>query len=243
MVPIYLAGAVRTPIGRFGGAFSTVPSPLLGAAAGREALSRAGLSPERIAESIFGCARQAGVGPNPGRQISRLVGIPDTAPAFTVNQACASGLKAILLAAQSVALGEADPVLAGGAENMSRVPYILTGGRFGYRMGNGEMADGMTRDGFFCPLCQQLMGETAENLAREYRISREEQDRYAVESQRRCQEAREGGLFQEEIVSLEIPGPRGPTLRIESDEHPRAGVTVEDLSHLPAVFADSGTVI
>jgi len=242
MLPIYLAGAVRTPIGKFGGALASTPTPVLGAAAAREAMARAGVTPDQVQETIFGCARQAGVGPNPGRQVSHAAGVPDTVPAYTVNQACASGLKAILLAAQSVALGESDPVLAGGAENMSRVPYLLPGGRFGYRMGHGELADGMTRDGFFCPLCRQLMGETAENLAREYRISREEQDRYAMESQRRCQEAREGGLFREEIVTLEIPGPRGTTLRVESDEHPRAGVTAEGLAHLPVVFADSGTV-
>jgi acetyl-CoA C-acetyltransferase len=242
MDPIYLRGAVRTPIGRFGGGLASLSAPVLGARAAAEAMKRAGIRPEMIEETIFGCARQAGLGPNPGRQVAHLAGVPDASPAYTVNQACASGMKAILLAAQSILLGEARQVLAGGTESMSRVPYLLTGGRFGVRMGHAELADGMYRDGFLCPLCGQIMGETAENLAREYGISREEQDQYAAESQRRCQEAREKDLFRGEIVPVEIPGPKGGAVRVETDEHPRDGVTRESLSRLPPAFSPEGTV-
>ena len=239
---VYLSGAVRTPIGRFGGSFLSLPAPALGAAAAREALSRSGFSPSAIRETVFGCARQAGVGPNPARQASHLCGIPVSTPAFTVNQACASGLKAIFLAARSVMADEANPILAGGMENMSRVPYLLTAGRFGTRMGHQELTDGMVRDGFLCPLCGQIMGETAENLAREYGISREEQDRYAAESQRRCERAGDEGLFRAEIVPVEVPGSRGQSLVVERDEHPRKGVTLESLAKLPPAFGKEGTI-
>jgi acetyl-CoA C-acetyltransferase len=239
---VYLSGAVRTPIGRYGGSFAALPAPELGALAAREALSRSGFSAAEVQETVFGCARQAGVGPNPARQVSHLAGIPDSVPAFTVNQACASGLKAILLAARSVLASESDPVLAGGMENMSRVPYLLSSVRFGARMGHQELTDSMVKDGFLCPLCGQIMGETAENLAREYGISRLEQDRYAAQSQARCQRARERGLFLEEIVPVETPGPKGVRNRIEADEHPRDQVTVESLAKLPPVYGEGGTV-
>ena len=238
---VYLSGAVRTPIGRYGGSFLSLPAPSLGAAAAREALSRSGFSVDQVQESVFGCARQAGMGPNPARQAAHLAGIPDRVPAFTVNQACASGLKAILLAARSVQAEEADPVLAGGMENMSRVPYLLPGIRFGVRMGDQELTDAMVKDGFLCPLCGMIMGETAENLAREYGISRLEQDRFAASSQVRCQQARELGLFREEIVPVEARGPKGTPLRVEADEHPRDQVTVESLAKLPPVYGE-GTV-
>ncbi len=241
-LPIYLSGAVRSPIGKFGGSLASVPATVLGAVVARESLSRAGIRPDRIQETIFGCARQAGVGPNPGRQISHLAGIPDEVPAFTVNLACASGLKSILLAGQSIASGESTWVLAGGTESMSRVPYLLTQGRFGYRMGDGELTDAMFRDGFLCPLCHQVMGQTAETLAREYRITREEQDQYAARSQQRCQEARDQGLFRDEITPVEVTGPKGATLLVDRDEHPRDGVTPESLASLPPAFAAGGTV-
>ncbi len=239
---VYLAGAVRTPIGRYGGSFLSLPTPSLGAAAAREALIRSGFSAGQVQETIFGCARQAGVGPNPARQAAHLAGIPHSAPAFTVNQACASGLKAVLLAARSVQAEEADPVLAGGMENMSRVPYLLPAIRFGVRMGHQEMTDAMVKDGFLCPLCGQIMGETAENLAREYGISRLEQDRYAAQSQARCQRARELGIFRDEIVPVEAPGPKGAPIRIEADEYPRDQVTVESLAKLTPLYGEGGTV-
>ncbi|HEV8376020.1 MAG TPA: thiolase family protein [Candidatus Polarisedimenticolia bacterium] len=239
---VFLSGAVRTPIGRFGGSFRAVPAPRLGAAAARAALVRSGRSPDEIQETVFGCARQAGVGPNPARQIAHLAGIPDRSPAYTVNQACASGLKAILLAARAVGSAESDPVLAGGVENMSRVPYLVESLRFGGRMGHAEVTDGMIRDGFLCPLCGQLMGETAENLVKGYGISREEQDRYAAESQQRYQRARDRGIDQEEIVPVEIEGPRGTVLRVEADEHPRNDVTIESLARLSPVYGPGGTI-
>ncbi len=239
---LYLAGAVRTPIGRFGGALAALPSPQLAAAAAREALKRAALDPAKIDETIFGCARQAGVGPNPARQASRLAGVTDEIPAYTVNQACASGLKAILLAGRAIAGGEAGTILAGGMENMSRVPYLLGSVRHGARMGHQELTDAMFRDGFLCPLSGMLMGETAENLAREYGISRDEQDRYAAESQRRCQAARERGVFSEEIVPVDLPDARQPGKSLAADEHPRDGVTAASLASLPPVFGKSGTI-
>jgi acetyl-CoA C-acetyltransferase len=242
MQAVYLTGAVRTPIGRFGGALASVAAPALGAAAAREAVRRSRVDPAAVDQTIFGCARQAGVGPNPGRQVARLAGIPDTSPAFTVNQACASGLQAILLAAQAIRLGEARVALAGGTESMSRVPYLVPAARFGARMGHIELTDGMYRDGFLCPLCGQVMGETAETLAREYGIGRAEQDRYAAESQQRCQRAREAGVFGDEIVPVEADEGRGRLRVVDTDEHPRDGVTEESLSRLPPVFAKDGTV-
>jgi len=239
---VYLSGAVRTPIGSFGGALLPLTAPQLGALAAREALRRSGFAAEQMQESIFGCARQAGVGPNPGRQASHLAGLPDAVPAYTVNQACASGLKAILLAARSALSGEADLVLAGGMESMSRVPYLLSSARFGARMGHQELTDGMVKDGFLCPLCGQIMGETAENLARAYGIARAEQDRYAAESQQRCERARKRGLFREEIVPVEVASARGGPVRVESDEHPRDGVTADSLARLTPVYGAGGTV-
>ena len=239
---LYLAGAVRTPIGRFGGALAGLPSPQLGAAAANAALRRAALGAAEIHETILGCARQAGVGPNPARQASRLAGVPDEAPAYTVNQACASGLKAILLAGRAIAGGEAEKILAGGMENMSRVPYLAASVRHGARMGHQELTDAMFKDGFLCPLSGLLMGETAENLAREYGISRQEQDEYAAESQRRCQAARERGLFSEEIVPIDLPDAKAPARRLAADEHPRDGVTAASLASLPPVFGKNGTI-
>ena len=185
MKNVYLAGAVRTPIGRYGGSLAGLTPAELGARAAAESLRRAGLEAGEVQEVVWGCARQAGAGPNVGRQIAYRAGVPETVPASTINQACASGLKAITLAAQEVLLGRARAVLAGGVEVMSRVPYFAEGVRFGLRMGNAELVDGMYRDGFLDPLSGLVMGETAENLARQYKISREEQDEYALRSQQR----------------------------------------------------------
>src|SRR5687768_853865 len=181
--PTYLCAPVRTPIGKFGGALLEKTAADLGVHAAAACLQRAGLDPARVDVTIFGNARQAGVGPNVSRQIAHRSGVSDTVPAFTVNQACASGLVAIILAWQQVALGDADVVLAGGTESMSNTPYLLPRARWGYRMGNDEVIDGMVRDGFMCPLADEMMGSTAETLADQYQISREEQDRFAVESQ------------------------------------------------------------
>src|SRR5438876_377292 len=189
MKNVYLAGAVRTPIGRFGGTLASWSAADLGVAVARDSLRRARLPAGEINESIWGCARQAGGGPNVARQITFRAGAPETVPAFTVNQACGSGLKAIILAAQEIMLGRADIVLAGGTESMSRVPYFAEGARWGTSQGNTQLVDGMYRDGFNDPLSGLVMGETAENLARRYEISRIEQDEYALRSQQRAQAA------------------------------------------------------
>ncbi len=240
--PVVLAGAVRTPIGSFGGSLQSLRAVDLGVAAATAALERAGIDAEQIDESVFGHARQAGTGPNPARQVSIGAGVPDSSPAFTVNQACASGLKAIILAAQTVALGGADIMLVGGMESMSNTPYLLTGARWGYRLGHDQLVDGQYRDGFLCPLCGDLMGRTAERLAERYDISREEQDAYAVETQQRAQAARAGRVFEAEIVPVDVPQRKGDSQVIATDEHPRDDVTMEQLARLRAVFKDGGTV-
>jgi acetyl-CoA C-acetyltransferase len=241
MRPVFVLSAVRTPIGKFGGSFASSSAADLGVAAAKAALERSGLPPSAVDETIFGHARQAGGGPNTARQVSHRAGVPDSIPAFTVNKACASSLKAITLGALTIGAGESDVVLAGGTECMSATPYLLTRARFGMRMGNGEVVDGMYRDGFLCPLCGQLMGETAENLVREYGIERAEQDAYAAESQRRAGEAIASGRFDGEIAPVTIEGRKGPTV-VSKDEHPRPDTTADSLAKLPPVFSKEGTV-
>ena len=242
MKNVYLAGAVRTPIGKFGGTLSSWTAADMGVAAAKESLERAKISAQRIEDSIWGCARQAGGGPNVARQITYRTGIPETVPAFTVNQACGSGLKAIILAAQEIQLGRANVVLAGGTESMSRVPYFAEGARWGMRMGNAQLVDGMYRDGFNDPLSGLVMGETAENLARQYEISRAEQDEFALQSQQRAQTAIESGHFESQICPLEVKGRKDELSLFSIDEHPRANTTIQQLEKLPAVFSKDGTV-
>jgi acetyl-CoA C-acetyltransferase len=242
MQNVYLAGAVRTPIGRYGGALAEWKPSELGEIVAAESLRRAGLEASAVEEVVWGCARQAGAGPNVGRQIAYRAGVPETVPAYTVNQACGSGLKAIILAAQEVILGRAGVVLAGGVESMSRVPYFAEGVRWGVRMGDGELVDGMYRDGFLDPLSGLVMGETAENLARQYQITREEQDEFALRTQQRAAAAIERGRFDDEIVGVELKGRKGETVTFARDEHPRADTTVETLRKLPPVFSKDGTV-
>ncbi len=242
MRTVFVLSAARTPIGKFGGTFSSMSAADLGEVAARAAIERSGLPPPAIDETIFGHARQAGGGPNTARQVSHRAGVPDSVPAYTINKACASSLKALTLGALSIAAGENDVVLAGGTECMSATPYLLTRIRFGLRMGHGEAVDGMYRDGFLCPLCGQLMGETAENLAREYGILRAEQDAFAAESQRRAADALASGRFSDEIVPVEVAGRKG-SVTVDKDEHPRPGTTAETLAKLPPVFAaENGTV-
>src|ERR1700758_2529789 len=181
----------------------------LGVIAAKAALERAGVRPEQVEETIFGNARQAGGGPNPARQISVRSGVPQEVPAFTVNKACASGMKAIALAYQSILLGDSTCILAGGTESMSRLPYYLDGARWGYRLGNQELVDGMYRDGFFCPLAKMVMGETAEVLGEKYGITREEQDQFALCSQTRAATAISACRFQEEIVPVTLESKKG----------------------------------
>ena len=242
MKPVYVLSAARTPIGKFGGSFAAMSAADLGEVAARAALERSGLPPAAVDETVFGHARQAGGGPNTARQVAHRAGVPDAVPAYTVNKACASSLKALTLGALSIAAGENEIVLAGGTECMSATPYLLPRARFGQRMGHGEIVDGMYRDGFLCPLCGQLMGETAENLVREYGIRREEQDAYAAESQARADRAAREGRFRDEIAPVTVAGKKGLTV-VDTDEHPRPDTTAETLSKLPPVFdAAGGTV-
>lgn len=242
MENVYLVGSVRTPIGKFGGSLASWTAADMGTAVARESLKRSRLEPDEIQDSIWGCARQAGAGPNVARQITYRAGVPETVPAFTVNQACGSGLRAIILAAEAIMLGRARAVLAGGTESMSRVPYFAEGARWGMRMGNMEMVDGMYRDGFNDPLSGLVMGETAENLARRYEISRAEQDAYALRSQQRAEAAIHSGRFDDEILPLELKGRKGETTLFTRDEHYRAGTTLEALGKLQPVFSRNGTV-
>jgi acetyl-CoA C-acetyltransferase len=238
---IVLAAPVRTPIGRFGGALAPLSAAELGTAAARACLERTGVDPAVVDYTVFGHGRQAGGGPNTARQVGFRAGVPVTSPAMTINQACASGLQAVLVAARHVLLGEARAVLAGGTESMSNTPYLLPRARWGYRMGNAEIVDGMYKDGFDDPLSCLVMGETAEELAEEDGVTREEADAWALGSQHRCQRAREAGAFDAEIAPVEVPG-RKETITVSTDEHPRDDVTPEQLAKLPTVFREGGTV-
>jgi len=240
---VVIVGAVRTPIGKFGGMLAELTAAEMGAAASRETLRRTGVRPEQVDEVIMGNARQAGGGPNPARQIASRAGLPVTVPAYTVNKACGSGMRAIINASQSVTLGDAAVVLAGGSESMSRVPFLLPKARWGYRMGHQTLVDGMYQDGFLCPLCGLLMGETAENLVDSHRITREEQDRFALASQQKAAAAIREGRFQAEIAPVEIRTTKGELLILSLDEHPREDSSMEGLRKLSPVFRDSnGTV-
>ena len=238
---LVLAAPVRTPIGRFGGALASLTAADLGTSAGQACLDRAGLDPAAVDQVIFGHGRQAGGGPNTARQIAYRCEVPVDRPAFTVNQACGSGLQAVFCAARAIRLGEARVVLAGGTESMSNTPYMLPRARWGYRLGHDEVVDGMYRDGFNDPLSQLVMGETAEELANEAGIDRQAADAYAVQSQQRCERARGTTRFQSEIVPVSVSSRRGDSL-FELDEHPRDGIKIESLAKLPTVFRDGGTV-
>jgi acetyl-CoA C-acetyltransferase len=238
---VFLAGAVRTPVGKFGGSLASLSAPDLGVVAAKAALARAGVPASAVDETIFGHGRQAGQGPSTGRQVSVRAGVPVETPAWTVNMACGSSLKAVLLAHEAIASGRADVVLAGGIESMSNTPYLLPRARFGYRLGNAEVVDGMYRDGFACPLAHQLMGETAENLVPMYAISRAEQDEYAARSQQRFEAAKKRGRLDREKAPVELPGKGGPQA-FSTDEHARDGVTAAQLASLPPVFSKTGTV-
>lgn len=239
---IVLAGAVRTPIGKFGGAMKSFQAADLGVVAAKGALAKSGVPAEAVDEVIFGNGRQAGVRPNLARQVSYRSGLGERVPAYTINKACGSSLKAIINAYGAIALGDADVILAGGAESMSNTPYLLLDARWGQKLGHSEVVDGMYRDGFLCPLCNELMGATAENLVDRHGISREECDRYAMETQYRCERARKSGRFDDEIVPVEVAGRKGEIQVIEKDEHPRDGMTMESLRKLPPVFRKDGVV-
>ena len=244
MTTVAIISAARTPIGNFGGALKDISAVELGEIAARAAILRAGLTPDRIDETIFGSARHAGNGPNMARQIAYRSQIPVEKLAFTVNMACGSGLKAILLGAQSIMLGENQIVLAGGIEQMSQIPYLLMKARWGYRLGNDTLVDSNVQDGYFCPMSDMLMGETVDRLAEELGISRAEQDAFTVERHRRASAAWENGDFTAEVVPVEVPGRKG-TIWFERDERPRADSTVEKLATMTTVFrpAEEGGTI
>jgi acetyl-CoA C-acetyltransferase len=241
MPDVFLLGAVRTPIGRFGGGLSALTPAQLGGFAANEALARSGFLPTQVDELIFGCARQAGGGPNVARQVAWRAGLPQEVPAYTVNMACGSGLKAIELAFRAIRHGDARVVLAGGTESMSRVPYLLPGARWGLRMGHETLVDGMYEDGFLCPLSEMVMGETAERLAEQYRIGRDEQDAFALRSQQRAAQAMKEGRFDGQIVKVTAPGRKGD-VEVAHDEHPRPETTLASLARLPPVFKEDGGV-
>ncbi len=234
--------AKRTPIGKFLGAFRNHSAVKLGADVTRAAIASSGIAAGAVDEVWFGHARQAGNGPNPARQVSVRSGVPETVPAYTVNAACGSGLKAIALGADSIRLGRASVVVAGGMENMSQVPFLLDRAREGYRLGHAPLIDDMYRDGFLCPLCDMLMGETAEVLADEFKITRAEQDAWAEMSQNRAERAIRSGTFADEISPVDVAGAKGDVIRVERDEHPREGVTAESLAKLAPVFKKDGSV-
>lgn len=239
---VVILSAARTPVGKFGGSFKDTSAVFLGEVTSKEAIKRAGILPAQIDEVIFGQARQAGNRPNPARQILYRTGIPEEKAAFTVNKACASGIKAISLGYQSLRLEENKIVLVGGIENMSQVPYFLDGARWGLRLGDGVIVDGMYRDGLFCPLAEMIMGETAELLSEKYKISRREQDEYALESQMKAKRAMDEGEFENEIVPVKTQDRKGNEILVTTDEHPRPETTIEKLSKLSPVFKKGGTV-
>jgi acetyl-CoA C-acetyltransferase len=237
---VVIVGAARTPIGRYGGAFRNVHPAELGAVATRAALERAGVAADVVDEVLMGHGRQAGSGPNPARQVVRRAGLPDRVPAQTINKACASGMQAVVSGAQSILLGESEVVVAGGIESMSRMPYLVDSedARWGHRMGNFALVDAMYRDGFICSLCGLIMGETAEVLGRQYGITREAADAYAVESQRRAARAITEGRMRDEIALVSVRDEKGRTTIVTTDEHPRPDTTPESLAKLPPVFGN-----
>ena len=239
---VYLVSPVRTPIGRYGGGLSSLSAADLGVEVVKAVLDRTGVDPASVAETMMGCARQAGGGPNVARQISFRAGLGDTVPAMTINMACGSGLRAIDLAFRAVRDGEAAAMVAGGTESMSRVPYMLMGARWGQKMGAQEVTDGMYKDGFACPIADMLMGATAERLAEMHSISRDEQDEFALRSQQRAASAQAEGRFDSQIVPVEVRQGKAVTT-VAKDEHPRADTTIEALRKLAPVFKKTdGTV-
>jgi acetyl-CoA C-acetyltransferase len=238
-----IVSAVRTPVGTFGGYFKDVPAPELGSHAIRAALERAQVSPEEVQEVLLGCVLQAGLGQNPARQAAIGAGLPVEVPATTINMLCGSGLKSVTLASQIIRAGDADVIVAGGMENMTRAPYLVPSGRFGARMGDTQMIDSMVHDGLMDAFEHVHMGITAENVAEDYGITREEQDDFAAKSQQKAERAIAQGIFKEEIVPIEVPQKKGEPWLVDNDEHPRPGTTGETLARLRAAFRkDGGTV-
>jgi len=241
MEDIVIVGAARSAIGKFGGTLAKTPASDLGAHVMKKLLERSGVRPEQVSEVILGQVLAAGVGQNPARQAAIKAGLPDMIPAMTINKVCGSGLKAVMLAAQSVANGDSDLVVAGGQENMSIAPHVLNGSRDGFRMGDAKMVDSMIVDGLWDAFNQYHMGVTAENVAKEYAVTREEQDEFAVKSQNKTEAAQKAGRFKDEIIPFEIPSRKGPVV-FADDEYPRHGATLEAMKALKPAFDKNGTV-
>ncbi|MCM3125094.1 MULTISPECIES: acetyl-CoA C-acetyltransferase [unclassified Mesobacillus] len=239
---IVIASAVRTATGAFGGAFSKVSAVDLGAAAIKAALEKANISADSVDEVIMGNVLQAGLGQNPARQAAMRAGLPETCPSMTINKLCGSGLKAVHLAYQAIAAGEADIVVAGGMENMSQAPFVLKGAREGFKMGDQKLVDTLLGDGLVCAFNDYHMGITAENLAEKYEISRNEQDAFAVKSQNRAEAAITSGRFKDEIVPVEVKQRKGDPIIVNQDEHPKFGSTLEKIGKLRPAFKKDGTV-
>ncbi|RKD25255.1 acetyl-CoA C-acetyltransferase [Caminicella sporogenes DSM 14501] len=242
MKEVVIAGAARTPIGSFGGSLAPLSAIDLGVIAAKEAIKRAGIKPEMIDEVLIGNVLSAGLGQNPARQIALKSGLPETTPAITINKVCGSGLRTVSMAAQFIMLGDADIILAGGTESMSNAPYLIPKARWGHRMGDGKLVDYMIYDGLWDIFNNYHMGITAENIAQQWNISREEQDKFALESQKRAEKAIKEGRFKDEIVPVEIPQRKGEPLIVDTDEYPRFGTTLEKLSKLKPAFKKDGTV-
>ncbi len=239
--PVILS-ACRTPGGKFGGSLKNTSAPELGALALAEAVRRSGISPEDMGEVILGNGWQAGVGANPARIALHRAGLPQSIPAFTVNKRCGSSLKAAMLGADKIRLGDMVAVAAGGMESTSNAPYILPDSRWGYRMGEKKVLDALHKDGFHCPLADMLMGATAEILVEEYAISRKEQDEFSLNSHKKALAAIEGGLFAEEIVPVTLKDRKKGTILFDTDEIPRSDTTMETLGKLPVLFKEDGTI-
>lgn len=242
MTTAVILSACRTPIGSFGGALKDLSAADLGAVVIREAIARAGVDAAEIGDVIMGCVLQAGNGMNVARQASLKAGVPVEVPAETVNRVCGSGLTAVVHAVEAVKAGYVDLVVAGGTESMSNAPFIMKGARWGYRMGNAEIVDAMLAEGLTCAIKGCHMGNTAEEIVKRFHVSREDQDAFAAESQRRAEQAIKGGVFTDEIVPVDIPQRKGAPLRVDRDEYPRAGTTAEKLAALRPAFAKDGTV-
>jgi acetyl-CoA C-acetyltransferase len=239
---IVITSAVRTAIGKFGGALIGIPAADLAAVCIGEVLKRSQVGTHEVDEVLIGNVLQAGQGQNPARQAAIKADIPVTVPATTINKVCGSGLKAITMGAQAIRCDDANIVVAGGTENMSRAPYLLKDARFGYRLGHGELTDSLLSEGLSCAMCEVHMGNTAENIAKRYTVSRDAQDQFAALSQRRASEAIAAGKFKREIVPVPIRGKKGELKTFDVDEYPRADTTIETLSKLKPAFEESGSV-
>jgi acetyl-CoA C-acetyltransferase len=242
MKDVVIVSAARTAVGKFGGSLASVSAPELGAIVIRSALQRAGVAPELVSEVIMGNVLAAGLGQNPARQAAIKAGLPVEVPAMTINRVCGSGLQAVMTAANAIIAEDADIVVAGGQENMSNTPHLLIGSRDGFRMGDAKLVDSMIVDGLWDVYNQYHMGITAENVAREYGITREEQDKFSVASQNKAEAAQKAGKFKDEIVPVPVPQRKGPPINFETDEFIRAGVTLEALAGIKPAFAKDGTV-